>query len=483
MKRCSILFVGLFCCIALQAQTFEEQYNEFKNTAKKEYDDFRLAVNKEYAEFMRQAWEYYKVVPAIPKPKEEEVVPPVIYSQGDEKENPIVLPYEEIVVPPKPEEQPKPVVPIKEDEESDDYFMFQFLGTDGKVRIDNKVSFKIQVCNEEALADTWDNLSRQPLNNLIRDCLELRIKHRLCDWAYLKMLQNLSGSFLGKGTNEALFLQAYLFSQSGYKMRLAYSQSGKLFLLITSKHQIYDMSYYEIEGEYYYPLNCQEDGLYICAASYPKEQSLSLVVHEDMVLAMKETKERELKAEGCPMQVKVSVNRNLIDFYNDYPTSMIDNDFGTRWAMYANTPINVKSRVDLYTQLKEQIHGKSEWIAVNMLLNFVQTAFVYEYDDKVWGEDRAFFAEETLFYPYCDCEDRSILFSRLVRDLLGLKVVLLYYPGHLATAVHFTSEVKGDHLLIKNNKYVVCDPTYINAPVGVTMPEVDNQKAKVIQLE
>ena len=89
----------------------------------------------------------------------------------------------------------------------------------------------------------------------------------------------------------------------------------------------------------------------------------------------------------------------------------------------------------LYTPLREQLAGLDKKEAAERLLNFVQTAFVYEYDEKVWGHDRAFFAEETLFYPYCDCEDRSILFSRLVRDLLGLDAVLVYYPGHLATAV------------------------------------------------
>lgn len=116
------------------------------------------------------------------------------------------------------------------------------------------------------------------------------------------------------------------------------------------------------------------------------------------------------------------------------------------------------------------------------LLNFVQTAFEYEYDDKVWGCDRAFFAEETLYYPYCDCEDRSILFSRLVRDLMGLDVALVYYPGHLATAVAFNDEVPGDYIELGGRRYVVCDPTFIGAPVGMTMPGMDNSGAKVLLL-
>ena len=154
----------------------------------------------------------------------------------------------------------------------------------------------------------------------------------------------------------------------------------------------------------------------------------------------------------------------------------------TRWAVYANTPLDKSIKTTLYPTLKKSIEGLSERDAVNKILNFVQTAFVYEYDDKIWGSDRAFFAAETLHYPYADCEDRSILFSRLVRDILGLDVVLLYYPGHLATAVAFTQDVNGDYLTYKNRKYIICDPTYIGAPLGRTMPGMNNQEAQVIVL-
>ena len=140
------------------------------------------------------------------------------------------------------------------------------------------------------------------------------------------------------------------------------------------------------------------------------------------------------------------------------------------------------SNKEMFNTLKQSIEGLDERNAVNKILNFVQTAFEYEYDDKVWGGDRVFFATETLHYPYADCEDRSILFARLVRDLVGLDVVLIYYPGHLATAVGFTQEVNGDYLTYRNKKYTVCDPTYIGAPVGRTMPGMNNQQAQVIVL-
>ena len=222
----------------------------------------------------------------------------------------------------------------------------------------------------------------------------------------------------------------------------------------------------------------------ICAVGYPKEQSLSLWVHQQPILDSSRTQERKLTSERYPdFSFVVTSNKQLIDFYNTYPTSMIDNNVMTRWAIYANTPLEKGVATSLLPALKTKIKGMSEKEAIERMLNWVQTAFVYEFDDKVWGQDRAFFAEESLYYPYCDCEDRTILFTRLVRDVLGLDCILVYYPGHLASAVAFTSDdVRGDYILLNGKRFVVCDPTYIGAPVGQTMPDMDNQKAKVILL-
>jgi hypothetical protein len=66
---------------------------------------------------------------------------------------------------------------------------------------------------------------------------------------------------------------------------------------------------------------------------------------------------------------------------------------------------------------------------------------------------------------------------------MNLKVVLLYYPGHLATAVQFNETIPGDYLLVNEKRYLVCGPTYIGASIGRTMPDMDNGKATVVFLE
>ena len=256
-------------------------------------------------------------------------------------------------------------------------------------------------------------------------------------------------------------------------------------MLFASKHIIYNCSYYTLDGENYYLLgNDKGQDIYICNQTYPKEKSLSLYIPKEQEFSINNTRPVRRKSEKYEnVDVTVSVNQNLLDFYSTYPTSMIGENHVSRWAMYANTSLSHEVKTQLYPMFNEVLNGQRQLEAANILLNWVQTAFEYKYDDEIWGRDRAFFAEESLFYPYCDCEDRSILFSRLVRDLLGLDVVLVFYPGHLACAVCFSENVKGDYILLNDRKYIVCDPTYIGASVGMTMPDMDNATAKVILLD
>ncbi len=60
--------------------------------------------------------------------------------------------------------------------------------------------------------------------------------------------------------------------------------------------------------------------------------------------------------------------------------------------------------------------------------------------------------------------------------------MLLEYPNHLATAVKFDTDVKGDYVMAAGQKYTVCDPTYIGAGIGMAMPTFKGVKPKVIKL-
>lgn len=481
----SVLLCTGICCMQPKAQTMRDSYDSFKNSAFNEYKSFRAECNSRYAEFLRGAWEWYEGKEPLPMPVEENTVPPIPYDE-DEDENRTLLepiPVKVEVTPIEIEPQPKPVEPVREMPLADDkYFTIDFYGVQCKVRLPECGRPELKDCSPKAIAAGWEQLaSGGCLDNAIRDCLETRIRYKLCDWAYLQFLEELSHRFC-TSANDATLLMAFLYCQSGYQMRLAVD-SGTLIMLFGSKHYIYGKEYYNIDGSQYYPLGNVSRSISICNAAFDGETPMSLLITGEQLLGDELSDDRTIKSKRYDNVSGVSrVPRKLIEFYDGYPSSAVGGNPLTRWSMYANVPLAGSTKAMLYPMLTNSVEGLSEIDAANRLLNWVQTGFVYEYDDKVWGHDRAFFAEETLYYPYCDCEDRSILFSRLVRDLLGLDVALIYYPGHLATAVCFNEDVEGDALMIGSRRFVVCDPTYIGAPVGAQIPGLDYANTRAIIL-
>ena len=412
-----------------------------------------------------------------PKPAPAPVPAPAPEPKVEEKP---ILVKKEVIKVPQPTPEPEPLAPVEPKEEiPHEKYHVTFYGTKVSVGFPTNETLKLPGLSEKQLAKAWKQLSSEAYDVTLNNVLAVRKKLALCDWGYVEMLQAISEKKYGK-TNEAVFMQAYLLSQSGYKIRLA-TDDEKLYMLIATQQNMFSLPFFIIDNTKFYALNCKSQELSICKAKFDKEKVVSLQLRQEQKLAAQYTDPRKLTSK-YGVVAQVSVNKNTIDFFNDYPSAYIGNDATTRWAVYANTPLEKVIRETLYPTLKKAVAGLSERDAVNKILNFVQTAFVYEYDDKIWGGDRAFFAAETLHYPYADCEDRSILFSRLVRDILGLDVVLIYYPGHLATAVAFTQDVHGDYLTHNNRKYIVCDPTYINAPLGRTMPGMNNQEARIIEL-
>lgn len=462
------------------SQSLKDKYNDFKQQANQNYISFRNECNQKYIQFLRDAWAQYSGEKPISVPNVTPI-PPKPYEKDNET-NPVVVNPEEIPMP-IPEPQPKPIEPLYEQPVVDENALsFDFYGVPVKVRFPKNLKLKLSNIQPQSIADGWETLCTDEINNTIRDCLEARIRYNLSDWAYLLFLVDV-GKAYSTNPNESTLLTSFLYCQSGYQMRLAVD-SDRLMMLYGSKHQIYNKGYFDVDGVFFYPFGEPSNSISICNAVFESETPLSLNIDKEQLLGSNMSDERTITSNmNNDMNIVSSVPQKLIDFYNTYPTSNLDGNPMTRWAMYANTPLAQKTKNKIYPTLRQYIAGMNKLQAAEILLNWVQTGFVYEYDDKVWGHDRAFFAEETLYYPYCDCEDRSILFSRLIRDLLGLDVALIYYPGHLATAVCFDEEVKGDAMIIGGREFIVCDPTYIGAPVGAQMPNLEYDKAQAIILK
>lgn len=461
------------------------EFDAFMSGADKELQDFLAEANQEMADFLGKPWLEMLALPGLTPEPDPEPAPIVIDNNRRDRVKPGPKPVvvDTIITPPAPRPVPTPVSPIRElpvRKHLPD-IRCKLYGTIFGVR---GVDLKGFAISGRDYAGAWKRLLKAKVNNFVIDCLELREEHCLCDWAFMKMVQAFAGKLAGGRHNEASMLTGYLLSQCGYKMRFCCDGTGNLHVLYACDGIVYNTYSLEIDGSKFYALTeLSGRQLSVCNFSFPREQSVSMAITRGMNLAFAPSPVRTITAKFCPeLTVSVTLNRNLIDFYNGYPEATLDRSSYTRWAIYANVPVSEELRRDLYPKARKAIAGKSQKDAANILLHLAQT-FPYGYDSEIWGRDRAFFPDETWYYPYSDCEDHAIHFSRLVRDLMGLDVVLVYYPGHLASAVAFTDDsVTGDYVMHRGRRFTVCDPTIFYSEVGETMSGMDNSSAVLIDL-
>lgn len=98
---------------------------------------------------------------------------------------------------------------------------------------------------------------------------------------------------------------------------------------------------------------------------------MSLIIDKEQLLGVDMSTERAVTAErNKSLSATSYVPQKLIEFYNTYPTSALDGNPMTRWAMYANTPLAQKTKDKLYSSLRECISMNDKLLAAEMLLNW-----------------------------------------------------------------------------------------------------------------
>lgn len=479
----------------MSAQSFEEYkrqmletFADYRSQKKTEFDAYRDKVNSEFIRFMRQAWKKYNGTPALKAPPEIPDVPPVVLPDLEAPELPDnEVPYVDVVPLTFEDISPIPLITLpdepKEESEEDNYVEVDFYGTKCRLRFDMTQRVWLGGISEASAADMWEAMCSGPYETLLLDCLLTRKDMVLCDWAYYKFVDSVAKAVYGN-SNESAILSAFIMNQSGYQIKIARSNSETFHLLIGTADGIYKYPSFYVKGQDYYLVDGSDiSSLYIFDMDFPNERAIRLSINESQRFAKGNTEIRNLKSKEYPdASVQVEINKNLLEFYNDYPHPYKSGDINASWMFYAIAPFEAGLKEALLQPLASSIAGKTQEESANIILNFVQTGFDYQTDNEQWGYERPFFPEETMYYPYSDCEDRAILYARLVYELLHLDVVFLYYPGHLATAVRFDEEISGDYILIGGDKYLVCDPTYINAPIGMQMPGLEESAIKVIKI-
>ncbi|MCB0804609.1 MAG: hypothetical protein KDC05_02365 [Bacteroidales bacterium] len=497
MKKRNITFLLILILGILQAQTqsfeefkkqresdldaFRKKQEEFIKKMQDEFDQYVEQRDKEFADYLSKQWKQYEVFAGVPipeSPKPDEIPAYDTEDEDQESWNRIEPIKTENI---STDDQQQMILPrlLKSDEATFDktnmtfgFFGFRIiLDYDNQIRIDPPAAI-----NPSTISSFWSKMSNTNYNNLVTQLEDYKTRLNLNDWAYYMLAHEFASTVYDNSETGRDLLTWVLLNRSGFKTRLAYS-GNNLCLLIPSQNMIYSLNYFTENGINYYllkDLGTQEISTYdkdYAGSGRYLDFSIKSPLNFNKKLV---SKSLGFNFEGKPYSLNISYNQNLIDFYSKYPQVDLD--------IYFDAAVSPETKESLMGSLKPIVLEMNEQDAVNFLLRFVQSTFAYKTDQQQFNREKFFFPEEIIYYPYSDCEDRSVFFAYLVKELLNLQVIGLEYPGHVATAVNFTSESAGDYLEHNGKRFTIADPTFINAPVGLTMPEFRGVQPRIIEL-
>ena len=501
---------------------FQKEFESFNKTINTEFDDFRKKNNEIFAESLKKQWEKFgvekaKELPKKPKPTKQPEVSkdepiknkvPEKSKQPIEKEPIINKVPEEIVIPkdepiidkdPSIEVKPdpiEPVIPIQKKKEDDEIDAENEEESQNKVIIEEnkKTNFsKIEVgfyeteittlydsnslskcedISEEGVSAYWRKMSESNYSVIVSDIKKNCLNLNLNDWGVYMYVKEVSEKLHSTNNSQVAF-QFFILNQLDLDVKVA-RVNTKLTLLINFNSMVYGISYLTINSKKYFLMSKDNNSSIFTFQSKLSDANKPFDLNIKSPPKVSNTiSYKDLQIKNTGKSVRIAYSQPVTKFYSEMPL--------TDLPIFFNSGLSEATSISLKEQLKPYIQNKSEVEAVQFLLSLVQHSFEYKTDGDQFGKEKYFFTEDILYYPYSDCEDRSIFFSHLVKLLLGLDVVGLNYPNHVATAVKFNSSISGDAVLIENIKYIICDPTYVGSDVGMSMPQFKNVSPTVIR--
>lgn len=458
--------------------------SEFEKWQKQRAEQFNQYVtqqDQDFTQFLKQRWLVKKVEsapkrdtqPKIQRPPtapKKEAEPDASKTVKVLKPKPIVKPTPAVINPERvkpsiPKPVPTPSKPLPPGLES-----ISFLGNQLSFNKLELLGLPLANIDAETIASSWQVMASSKNNKLV-NLLEMQAhKLGLDDWgrAYLTH-QVIAQGAKQLNSNEVNLYSWYYLMQQGFDSRVGYD-NGQVHLLVKVAQPLYGQKFFRFGDDKYYFVNFNADGKGL-GSKIKTYQNQHELAKADLTLdlakipkVLGEQSHRELTFNygGKKHEISVPYHKEYAEFLNLYPQMELEH--------YFQSGLEASSREVLLNYLAQEIEGKTEKQALNLLLRFVQYAFPYQTDDQQFNKENFLVATETLHYPYADCEDRAVLFSYLVKNLLGNKIIGVLYQGHIATAIKTNSDIKGAWYKVKGEKFLVADPTYIGASLGQVMP-------------
>ena len=447
--RFSLLLIAAFSLA--EAGSFKD-FQRVQNAAFSEYKDKK---DTAFESYLKSQWSEYNsfISPSLYKEAKPKVILPTsikpVLARG---------PNIHLKVLKKAQKQAAPLLKTSKGLEVGFFGSLLHFSVDAKVK---RARFYPQ--NRNGIINAFSIFASSDYNRLLYEIKKSSKSMKLNDWGVYLLVQKIAGKTFNDLDDKKLFAW-FLLNKLGYDTKVGI-HAQHIALLSRTKQPIYAAAKYTIEGKSYFLLskNPLSGALYTYSKSYPNATKALDFSLDTLPLLVQntQTKIRTFSMQNRQYSVSYHYNKNLIDFMNTYPQ--------VSYGVYFSAPLQKETLSDIERSLKPYLDGKKMSYGLDFLLRFVQTAFKYERDQQQFGKEKVMFAQETLYYDKSDCEDRATLYARLVKKLFGISVVGVKYANHMATALYIPLE--GASVQVHGKRYVIADPTYINANVGESMPK------------
>lgn len=490
-----VLVIALFA----SAEAVHPQQSRREGIREKleERKKFREEREEDFAEFLQERWEKMEEIKNAPVYSEPKLSKqPVRKEQEDGPTRSKQFNYEEVeaasdeepeVETEKPDPEPDKPAAKPESKEGLPPVEQMFTWYGAYVEIPENVSLpggdNYEVEESEA-AEFYSNYDAGDFSNLKEFLKTYRQELKLAGWHELYFIYSAVDKIASDqqgGRRRTKILSTWAFAQDlGYDVRLGMDEE-QYYLLYYSPRSIPGTSYFTLDKKDYYiflpeKLGKPDSSIRTYNESFPgtTQAVIPYVSRLPELPWVNATRQVAFSFEGQDYEFELEYNESLSDYYQSVPQVK---------PQYYFNPIKTPGIKDEFLeQVNSEIQDMDTWTAMDFLLRLTQEGFDYKTDQKQFGRQWFMIPPDKSAHPYSDCDDRSIFYGWLVRNLLGLEVAAVRWPGHLSTAVNYpeNDQPDGAYVTVDGKKYVLNDPTYIGAGPGEVMNRYQNESPRLL---
>ena len=336
--------------------------------------------------------------------------------------------------------------------------------------------------NKAVIIDAYEHFQNCRYQPFLQSLTDQQAKYNFSDWHLYEIVSRASEVMFHDARYQILF-QWFILRMAGIDAQLFYAGS-EVYLHAPTKDVEFGFYTLEFHGQKYVNLTAKRNNLkmdevkpYLPELIWDGRKRRAMTMHMEELPKLPDAvvvdRLLEFSHAGQKHRMMVKLNKDHLDMMDDYPYYS--------QSQFFHMELSPEAEGTLLPKLEEMLRGRTQLQKIEFLLSFVRTAFLYKDDRNRFGHEKPMSPEQTLYYSYSDCEDRSALFFYLSRKLLKIPAIVLDFEEHVGVALELPN-VKGEFFRFQDRRFVYCEATGPDdkLAIGEMWEYVRGQKARIL---